>query len=68
LSDYFLIQNFLKQSDVLLAQLFKFALQYAIGEVQETQARIKLNGLYADDVNLPGDKVDTTIGKHRNFN
>jgi hypothetical protein len=44
--------------------LFIFALEYAIREVQEHQARLKLNEthqllVYADYVNLLGDKIDT---------
>jgi hypothetical protein len=44
--------------------LLSFALQYAIRKVQETQVELKLNGthqllVYADDVFLLGDKINT---------
>jgi hypothetical protein len=42
--------------------LFNFALEYAIRKVQENEVGLKLNGthhLYADDVNLLVDNVDT---------
>jgi hypothetical protein len=64
LSDSFLNQNGLKQSDDLSPLLFNFALDYAIRKMQENQVELKLNGTSqvpacADDVNLLGDNIDT---------
>jgi hypothetical protein len=64
LSDSFLIQNGLKQGDVLSLLLFNFALEYAIKKAHEHQVELKLNVThqflaYSDEVNLLGDNIGT---------
>jgi hypothetical protein len=70
LSDYFLIQNGLKQGDALSPLLSKFLSEYAIRNVQENQVGLKLNGThqllgYSDgDVNVLGDNIRDAINKN----
>jgi hypothetical protein len=42
----FPIQNGLKQGDASLPLVSNFALEYAIGKVQENQVGLKLNGTH----------------------
>jgi hypothetical protein len=63
----FPIKNGLKQGDVLLSLLFKFAVEYTIrGGDQVKQDGLKLNGTHqflvsADDVNILGGSMYTVM-------
>jgi hypothetical protein len=60
----FPIHNGLKRGGALSPLLFNINFQYSIRKVQGNQVELKLNGthlllVYADDVNLLGDNIDT---------
>jgi hypothetical protein len=64
LSDTFPVQNGLKQGYYILLLLFKFALGYAIRKAQKNEVSLELYGahqlvVYADDINLLGDSINT---------
>jgi hypothetical protein len=64
LSDKFPIQNGLKQGDALSPLLFNFVSKHSIKKIQENEVGLELNGthqllVYADNVNLLGDSVNT---------
>jgi hypothetical protein len=64
LSNNFRVQSNLKKGDALSSLLLNITLGYAIRRVQKNQTGLKLNGIYqllvyADEVNLLGDNIDT---------
>jgi hypothetical protein len=66
------IKNGLEQRVALSPLLFNFALEYAIMMVQVNQNGMKLNGthqlrLYAGDINILGESVQTVKKKHTSF-
>jgi hypothetical protein len=73
LSDSFLILNGLKHGNALSPLLFNFTLEYIITKVKESQVGLRLDVthqllVYAYDVNLLGDNIDTMKKNIETFN
>jgi hypothetical protein len=71
-SDKIPTKNGLKPDDDISTVLFNLALEYAITKFKENQVGLILNGthqllVFADDVNLVGNSIDT-IKRKTNFN
>ena len=71
LSDAFLIHCGLNQRDVPLSSLFNFTLEFAIWRVNENIIGLEMNGkrhlVYADDVNMLGENLQTVRENTENF-
>jgi hypothetical protein len=60
----FLIQNDLKEADILLTLFLNFSFQYSVRKCQKNQEAQELNGthqllIHTDDVNVLGENINT---------